>query len=1248
LVCLALELQVVAQENLALNKPVISSGPNWGSFKPAALSDGDPNSFTHPLADSGTLGFYYQIDLGRSYRFDRIVLRNRNDGCCPERLSKVRIEIYADGGDVPGPLTWNANVRADGSNSGVGGTDTITAANNPGSTFAGRFVRVVNASDASYNPQLAEIEVFGGLTPVIRLFNPDEDVISAGQGTYLRWEIDNATSAAIAPGIGVINPTNGVASVAPLVTTTFTLSATNDNGGSIATTVIGVNVLLAPPDLTEFLADNAGGLKDEDGNASDWIELQNPNSFGLGVGGYFLTDDPADLKKWPLPAVRIPANGSLIVFASGEDRRDPRGTLHTNFKLDAKGDFLALVDRDGTTVLRQYPADYPPTPTFPKQGANVSYGIGSNNRVGYFRPPTPGATNGPAFAGVVADIEFSRDHGFYDTNIAVAITTETSGAAIRYTTNRTAPTATSGAIYSGPIPISKTTILRAAAFKEGWAPTAVSTRTYVFPTNIITSSVMRQSITTNAVYGPQMRAALLDLPSISLVTTANFNDTSEVQTSIEWLRPDGQPGFQEDCGVRIFGGAFTDFAKKSFRVYFKSEFGAPKLKYPVFAGFEHGLAAPDEFDQLELRGGSHDMVMRGFYMSNIAADDTLLELGQLNPHGRFVHVYLNGTYWGVYHLRERWGAAMHQSYLGGSRTNYESINGNWNVGGWAEPGTPYDGDGSAWARVKSLRKDYRALKPWLDVPQFTDFMLTWIYGRCEDEYRCVGPTVPGSGFKFYLNDADGFFQSPANPWYGEPSNRTARGSPGRQPGDGPGSLFSMLLAEGHPDYRTLLADRIFHAFYQNGALTPARVTARLSERCQEIERAFLAEAARWNYRTPSNWAAVRDDVLHNWLPSRTGAVLGQLRAAGFYPSLDAPVLNQPGGLVADGFTVRFSSPAGSTVYFTVDGNDPRLPGGAVAPAGQSYNTGGGSLPVITRNTVLKCRAKNGTQWSALNEAFFQVGPSALDAGEVVVTEINFHPPGQDGTEFVEMANLSTRAVNLRGARFLAGIDYAFPDNRDTLLAPGQRLVLVNDLFRFQQRYGRDVPVAGVFAGNLSNHGERLTFTTASSNVLSSFQYDVARSWLIGADGGGYTLVLAQPQLGLDDPAAWRTSATTNGTPGGTDATLFAGDPLADTDQDGLSALVEYALGTSDTDPSSGPGAIIWGFDPQGSFTLGFPRNLRADDVTLRAEFSIDLLNWIPADLRSIRSLGDGTALQTWGVSESNQPVLFLRLVISRP
>ena len=82
------------------------------------------------------------------------------------------------------------------------------------------------------------------------------------------------------------------------------------------------------------------------------------------------------------------------------------------------------------------------------------------------------------------------------------------------------------------------------------------------------------------------------------------------------------------------------------------------------------------------------MNQRGFYMFNRFTDDTMLDMGNLNPHGRFIHLYLNGTYWGQYHLRERWSADMLAQYLGGEKEDYEAINGNWNVGGWPDPGAP--------------------------------------------------------------------------------------------------------------------------------------------------------------------------------------------------------------------------------------------------------------------------------------------------------------------------------------------------------------------------------------------------------------------------------------------------------------------------------------------------------------------------------------------------------------------------------
>jgi len=1419
------------QLDLALGKPVLSSGPTWGNLVPASLTDGDPNTFAHPLASSGTLEYYFEVDLGGRYELNRILLRNRADGCCPERLTDYRVEIYADNGGDAGVLNWSATMRADGSNCGVAGVDTITRANNPGGTFAGRFVRIVNNSGAAYNPQIAEVEVYGALTPRIDLFAADDDTISAGETATLRWQITRATGAAISPGIGSVSATNGLITVRPGVTTTYTLTATNEAGSSSADASVGVDVTLAPPQISEFLADNKGILKDVDGDSSDWIELKNPNPFRLGMAGYHLTGDPTLPFQWPFPAVRIPANGFLIVFASGKDRRDPSAELHANFRLEAKGDYLALADGAGR-ILQQFPTNYPLASKFPAQIKNVSYGIGSNG-VGFLRPPTPGAENDAAFAGVVADTKFSADRGFYSTNFAVAITCATPDAIIRYTTNRSEPTATQGFLYSAPITISQTTILRAAAFKSGWAPTDVDTHTYLFLSNVVSSSVMNTNITRNPSYATQVRAGLVDVPSISLTTTGTVNGATEVKTSIEWLRPDGQPGFHEDCGIKEYGGVFTDFAKKSFRLYFRSDYGAPKLKYPVFEGYDRGLAPVDEFNQLELRSGSHDMSQRGFYLSNIFTDDTLLDMGQLNPHGRFVHLYFNGAYWGLYHLRERWDAAMHQSYLGGARTNYESINGNWNVGGWAEPGSPYDGDGSVWEEIKSLRGNYAAVKPLLDAAEYVDYMVMWMFGGAEDEYRCVGPNISGSGFKFYLNDADGWF---CGPYYCAAGDRTARGSPGRLPGDGPGSLFSMLFKEGHPDYRTLLADRIYQALLNEGALTPQQNSARLITRCNEIERAFIAESARWNYLTPAEWAGRRDNALTNWLPGRTVAALAEYRNAGFYPSLDAPVLNQQGGAVPSGFQLQFALPTRGAIHFTLDGSDPRLPGGAVSPTAQTFSAAGltetvvpagarwrwftdgtglgssdlvvgnpnwssanwkhpafddsgwsegpaqlgygegdeatvipfgpdpnkkwttayfrhrfnladnsditgvrmrlkrddgaivylngreaarstiatgpvnastfadpasddgqtfsdftltpdlllqgdnlvavelhqatfntsdasfdlelnvsrpspdnssNALPVISRNTLLKSRAKDGAEWSALNEAFFQVGPAPVEPGEVAVSELNYDP-ARTGAEFVELANLSSRAVNLRGIRFLDGIAYSFAEHRDTLLAPGQRLVLVKDLLRFQRQYGINVPVAGIYSGSLDKDGERITLASSSSNILSSFTYGTSQPWPANDPNKPCTLVLSHPELGLDNPAAWRASADTKGSPGGTDSTSFQGIPTADLDGDGLPAVLEYALGTSDTDPSSGPGALAANVDASGNFTITFPRNLQADEVTLLAEASEDLFTWSRAALLASENSGAGIARETWGVQAAGKPAVFLRLRVVLP
>jgi hypothetical protein len=929
--------------NLAYQQPVFSSGANWGSFKPGAITDGDPGTFTHPLDGSGTRGFYYEVDLGKSYRLDRILVRNRSDGCCTERLSRYGVELRGETGGEPGILNWSAVMRADGSNSGVGGTDTVTEILNPEGRFEGRFVRIINTTGAGYSPQVAEIEVYGGAIPVVRSFSVDRDVLNPGQSTTLRWAVSGAVQVAIRPGPGEGQPAEGAVSIQPETTTEYQLVAVNENGTATAAVWVGVGVPLEPPQILEIQADNSGGIEDEDGDASDWIELWNSNRFSYSLEGLYLSDDPGQPAKWSLPAVRLPPGGFLVVFASGKDRRDPAAELHANFRLNAGGDWVGLSDPTGVKVLDQIPPADSGERRFPAQPPGASYGRGSQGSLGFFRAPTPGATNGSAFSGLVSAVEFSRHRGYYTTNLEVTLACATDGAVIRYTVDLSEPTLARGQTYTGPMAIARSTVLRATAFREGWAPTPVRTHSYVFPRDVIASSSMRRAVTTNAVYGPQLEAGLKDLPAVALVTSSSLSDALEARISFEWIDPAGGPGTQENCGARLFGGAFTEFAKKNFRVSFRSEYGASKLRHDLFGVDSPGWAPAREFDQLELRSGSHDMAMRGFYLSNPFTDDTLSEMGHLSPHTRFVHLYLNGNYWGVYQLRERWGAAMHAQYLGGSRGQYESINGNWNVGGWAEPGVVYDGDGSLWARIKTLRGSYAAVKPWVDVPQYIDMMLVWLFGGCEDEYRSVGPTVPGIGMKFLINDADGWFCVPD---YCASGDRTQRGAPGRLAGDGPGSLFSTLLKEGDPEYRTLLADRIQSALGNGGRLSPEGNRRRLDRLLAEFERPFLLESARWNYLTPDAWAARRDYVRSNWLPRRTAEVMGIFRSAGFISRLSAPDLHAPTGAVAAGYRLEWNAGGGGVVAYTDDGSDPRLPGGGLSPRAKEYRPGGSTETLI--------------------------------------------------------------------------------------------------------------------------------------------------------------------------------------------------------------------------------------------------------------------------------------------------------------
>src|SRR5687767_2328489 len=130
----------------------------------------------------------------------------------------------------------------------------------------------------------------------------------------------------------------------------------------------------SPVIISEFMAQNTRSLSDEDSERSDWIEIYNGNTNAIDLFGWYLTDTTNNYRKWQFPSVVVPREGYLVVFASEKNRRTPGRELHTNFKLEKDGEYLALVEPDGTTIATEF------YPRFGQQVADVSFGYESDAR----------------------------------------------------------------------------------------------------------------------------------------------------------------------------------------------------------------------------------------------------------------------------------------------------------------------------------------------------------------------------------------------------------------------------------------------------------------------------------------------------------------------------------------------------------------------------------------------------------------------------------------------------------------------------------------------------------------------------------------------------------------------------------------------------------------------------------------------------------------------------------------------------
>ena len=830
---------------------------------------------------------------------------------------------------------------------------------------------------------------------------------------------------------------------------------------------------------------------------------------------------------------------------------------------------------------------------------------------------------------VAAPPAFSVPRGFYDTAFNLSLSSP--GATIRYTLDGSTPSPTHGTVYAGPIRIDTTTVVRAIAYITPANRSPVVTHTYIFldavrgqpdspppgwPSIFALRDLdgeypadygMDPEVTEYPDNASKFDAVMKSLPTLSLVTDLPylwspaygiyFNPEAketpqrpdplgtrwERPVSLEWINPDGTTGFAQMAGASIDGETSRRphrQPKKNFRISFGAPHGTAALDFELF---DTSTSLPaGAFEQIVLRNGGNrswsyfdrDQRREADYINDEWARRAWLAMGNLAPRGTYVHLYINGLYWGLYNVTERLDGSFLQSYLGGTAADYDVLQASDDA---SNSPTAIAGTVDAWNELLALVSGtdpidntlYQQIKTRVDVVNLADYFVHAHYiGKTDwpfhnwNAYRAR--TGTDTRFKFAPMDND----TGLNKVTENTTNLTDDvGAP-----DAPEYVFRRLTT--NPEFRQVLADRLYkHVVAPGGALTPAACSALYSELADIVDQAVIGESARWgdymrdkypltnnapkgwpaylhsrdlpnSYTDPANqvndvdqktWVQVRNEKLNNYCPQRSTNVVNQYVTNGWYQTApQPPAISQPGGMINSGGTVTLSnSPNGNagTIYYTTNGVDPRAEGGALAPGAQ--NGGSNSVNItISATTTIKARVQNGGNWSPLLEYTFYISQPFQN---LVINEIHYNPvvssdqAGQnpDDFEFIELHNRGGSSIRLDYVSFSDGIYFKFPAN--TTLGANQYLVLASNAASFQSRYG--FAPFGEFTGSLSDAGETITLVDPVGGVIDTVSYLPVSPWPAGANGSGGSLSLNAPALDNSVAANWSTSTITGGTPG---------------------------------------------------------------------------------------------------------------------
>jgi len=612
-------------------------------------------------------------------------------------------------------------------------------------------------------------------------------------------------------------------------------------------------VLVGQVKINELAASNVDIINDPDyGDDADWIELYNTGSKSVDLYHYYLSDNLNNPVKWQFTDhVVIEAGKFLLIWADGMNTG-----VHTGFGLSKDGEQLGLFSPDEELI---------DSLSFGPQITNISYGrsVDGAGEWSYFTEPTPGASNTTtAYPGFVeAKPDFSVNGGIYSGSLSVELSSVLGGT-IRYTTDGSRPDQNS-TIYSGPIPVDETSIIRARIFLPGLIPGTVVTNSYFMDDNFEERNLPVISIATEEenFWDPEVGIYVQD-----------FKPEWEIPVNIEMFENNGsdRAAFNSEAGIKVNGLYSWQLPQKMLGVYFRKQYGSGSLDYPLF--FEKARSG---FEDFALRASGSDWSYTMF--RDMLGHDAILQYMDLDIMAfRPSVVYVNGQYLGIHNIREK----VDQDYIVG---NYGLAPGTFDLienEDYAEEGSLDAYNEFLGLLEQNLANDanFNAVAELMDIENFTDLAIAEVCVANTSIDHNVMAWKPKSGgkWRWVVMDLDrGFFNS---------GNYLIDYYAGRDVLP----LKELLTNDAYKEYfGKKLADHVFVTF------NPLQLSKLIDKHMKDIEVEMPRHIDRWEGTTSSYGNAIPSmsywyqeiEDLRTFTEERPGVLMDDLTSYGFKKSV---------------------------------------------------------------------------------------------------------------------------------------------------------------------------------------------------------------------------------------------------------------------------------------------------------------------------------------------------------------------------